>query len=128
MFVGCFMNLRNVLTVTLLLAAFSLTSCSGAKTSGGGSGGKASVSLSISDSAPANTAIMSFTLPVLGVTLTPSGGGSAVSVVSSTANFELTRLQSDSALVADQLAYLASGGIGGLLAAALLVDRARRRD
>src|SRR6184192_556167 len=108
MFVGCFMNLRNVLTVTLLLAAFSLTSCSGAKTSGGGSGGKASVSLSISDSAPANTAIMSFTLPVLGVTLTPSGGGSAVSVVSSTANFELTRLQSDSALVAANVSVAAA--------------------
>jgi hypothetical protein len=100
MFVGCFMNRRNVFTVTLLLAAFSLTSCSGAKTSGGGGGGKASLSLSISDSAPANTALMSFNLPVLGVTLTPSGGGTAVSVVSSTANFELTRLQSDSALVA----------------------------
>lgn len=102
------MNRRKAGSLLLPLAALSLASCSGPpKSSGGGGGGKALLSVSISDSAPANTALMSFTLPVLGITLTPSGGGSAVSVLSSATNFELTRLQSDSALVAANVSLAA---------------------
>ena len=101
------MNRRKALSLSVSLAALALSSCSGLPKSSSGGGGKALLSLSISDSAPANTAIMSFTLPVLGITLTPSGGGSAVSVLSSAANFELTRLQPDSALVASNVSVAA---------------------
>jgi hypothetical protein len=104
------MNRRKTLSFALLLAAFALASCSGlpkGKCTVNCGSGNASVSLAISDSAPANTAIMSFTLPVLGITLTPSAGGTPVSLVSSAANFELTRLQSDSALVAANVSVAA---------------------
>jgi len=89
----------------VLVSALASSSCTLHRPSGGGGGGgggnNASVSLTISDSPSANTSVMSFTLPILGVTLTPSSG-SAVSLFSpsAAANFELTRLQSDSALVA----------------------------
>lgn len=107
------MNRKIALPFALLLATFSLASCSGPKPGtiipGGGGGGNASVSLSISDAPPANTALMSFTLPVLGVTLTPSGGGAQVSLFSSnpSANYELTRLQSDSDLIATNVSAAA---------------------
>jgi hypothetical protein len=52
----------------------------------------------MSDTPPTNTSVVSFTLPVIGITLTPSSG-SPVPVFSA-ANFELTRLQSDTGLVA----------------------------
>jgi hypothetical protein len=96
----------------LLLTAFSITSCSGPKTqctTNCVQQGTASVSISITDTPPANTSIMSFTMPILGVTLTPSGGGSKVPLFSpsSAANFELTRLQSDSDLVATNVSVAA---------------------
>lgn len=65
------------------------------------------MSVSISDAAPANTSIMSLTLPVTGVALTPSGGGNAVSIFSSSTKFELTRLQADSGLVAANVSVAA---------------------
>ena len=52
----------------------------------------------MSDAATASTPVASFTLPVVGITLTPSTG-SAVTLFS-TGNFELTKLQTDTALVA----------------------------
>jgi hypothetical protein len=107
---GCSMNRRKSFALLPFLVAFSLGSCSGlpkGTCTVNCVGGNATVSVSISDAPPANTAIMSFTLPILGVTLTPSGGGSAVSVLSSAANFELTRLQSDSALVATNVSVAA---------------------
>lgn len=99
------MNRSKALPFVLLAAAFALSSCSGPKTACTTNcvqNGNASVSVSISDAPSTNTAIMSFTMPILGVTLTPSGGGSKVSLFnsSSAANFELTRLQSDSDLIA----------------------------
>jgi Domain of unknown function (DUF4382) len=58
------------------------------------------VSVSISDAPPTNTTVVSFTLPIIGISLT-SSSGSQVSVFSTgtAANFELTRLQSDSDVV-----------------------------
>jgi len=56
------------------------------------------LSVSISDTPPANTTILSFTLPITGIKLTTSTG-TDVSVFGSTANFELTRLQSDSDVI-----------------------------
>jgi hypothetical protein len=58
------------------------------------------LSITISDTPPTNTAMISFSLPIIGITLTPSSG-SAVSVFSSnpSTDFELTRLQTDTNLI-----------------------------
>jgi Domain of unknown function (DUF4382)/Domain of unknown function (DUF5666) len=94
------MNPRKYLVFAVIAAALSLTSCSGVKNggTGGGGNGNASLSVSISDTPPANTTILSFALPITGIKLTTSTG-TDVSVFGSTANFELTRLQSDSDVV-----------------------------
>jgi hypothetical protein len=98
------MNPRKYLVFAVFAAILSLSSCSGVKnpctTNCGGGGGNAMLSVSISDTPPANTTILSFTLPIVGISLT-SSSGSQVSVFSSSsaANFELTRLQSDSDVV-----------------------------
>jgi len=58
------------------------------------------LSVSISDTPPANTTILSFTLPITGIKLTTSTGtDAAVFSPGSPSNFELTRLQSDSDVV-----------------------------
>lgn len=67
--------------------------------------GAATLSLTISDTPPAKTSIVSFTLPVIGITLTSSAGQTPVS--STTQNFELTRLQSDTNLIATTLGVTA---------------------
>ena len=95
------MNSRKYLVFAVLAAILSLSSCSGVKNNGGGGGGgsgNAMLSVSISDTPPANTTVVSFTLPIVGISLSPSSG-SQVSVTSTAANFELTRLQSDSDVV-----------------------------
>jgi len=99
---GVCMNSRNYLVFAVLAAILSLSSCSGVKNKGGGGGGggNAMLSVSISDTPPANTTILSFTLPITGIKLTTSSGTSvSVFSPSSAANFELTRLQSDSDVV-----------------------------
>jgi hypothetical protein len=60
--------------------------------------GNATLNLTLSDTPPAGVGVISFTLPISGISLVPTTG-SAVSVYSG-GNFELTRLQSDSAPVA----------------------------
>lgn len=95
------MNSRKYLVFAVLAAMLSLSACSGVKNGGGGGGtGNASLSVSISDTPPANTTVVSFTLPIVGISLT-SSSGSQVSVLSTgtAANFELTRLQSDSDVI-----------------------------
>lgn len=91
--------LSLVVATTLALA---LSSCSGLNShgGGGGGGGDSMLSITISDTPPTNTAMISFSLPIIGITLTPSSG-SPVSVFSpsSSASFELTRLQSDTNLI-----------------------------
>ncbi len=95
-----------------LIAAASLASCSGLKTpctvNCGGGSGNSSLSLTISDTPPTGTTILSFNLPIIGITLTPSSG-SQVSVFSSnpSANFDLTRLQSDSNLITSNVTVAA---------------------
>lgn len=103
--VGCHMNRRKAFSFLVFSVLLASVSCSGPKTpctTNCVQPGNASVNVSISDAAPTNTSVMSFTLPILGVTLTPSGGGAKVSLFNSgtAANFELTRLQSDSDLIA----------------------------
>jgi hypothetical protein len=94
-----------LLLVVAATLALALSSCSGlhsACTTNCG-GGDTSLSITISDTPPTNTSIVSFTLPIIGITLTPSSG-SAVSVFSSnpSADFELTRLQSDTNFITTQ--------------------------
>jgi hypothetical protein len=97
------MNSRNYLVFAVLAASLSLSSCSGVHNrcvTNCVPNGNALLSVSISDTPPANTTVVSFTLPIIGISLT-SSSGSQVSVLSSgtAANFELTRLQSDSDVV-----------------------------
>jgi hypothetical protein len=87
--------------------ALAQSSCSGlhnaCTTNCGGGSADSSLSITISDTPPANTSVVSFTLPIIGITLTPSSG-SAVSVYSSnpSTDFELTRLQSDTNFITTQ--------------------------
>jgi hypothetical protein len=98
------MNSKKSLLFIAIAAIFIFSSCSGLKnacTTNCGGGGNATLSLTISDTPPTNTSVVSFSLPIIGITLTPSSGG-AVSVFSSnpSTDFELTRLQTDTNLVA----------------------------
>jgi hypothetical protein len=84
---------------TLLLLSgvlFALTSCSGVKNvcTSCTPTGNATLNLTLSDIPPVGVDILSFTMPIVGISLTPSTG-SPVSVFSS-GTFELTHLQSDS--------------------------------
>jgi len=97
------MSSRKYLNFAIFAAILSLCSCSGVQNrcvTNCNVTGNALLSVSISDTPPANTTIVSFTLPIVGISLT-SSSGSQVSVVSSgtASNFELTRLQSDSDVV-----------------------------
>ncbi len=97
------MNSKKSLLFIAIAAIFVLSSCSGLKnacTTNCGGGGNASLSLTISDTPPTNTSVVSFSLPIIGITLTPTSG-SAVPVFSSnpSTDFELTRLQTDTNLV-----------------------------
>jgi hypothetical protein len=97
------MNSRKCLVFAVLAAMLPLSSCSGVHNrcvTNCGGGGNAFLSVSISDTPPANTTVVSFTLPIVGISLT-SSSGSQVSVLSTgtAANFELTRLQSDSDVI-----------------------------
>jgi Domain of unknown function (DUF4382) len=92
------MNSKKTLFMIALLAVL-MSSCSGLKgtcTTNCGSG-DALLSVTMTDTPPTNTSVVSFTLPVVGISLVPSSG-SQVQVFTS-GNFELTRLQSDTSLV-----------------------------
>jgi hypothetical protein len=97
------MNSRKYVIFAIFATILSLSSCSGSHNRcvmNCGGNGNALVSVSISDAPPTNTTVVSFTLPIVGISLT-SSSGSQVSVFSTgtAANFELTRLQSDSDVV-----------------------------
>jgi Domain of unknown function (DUF4382) len=97
------MNSRKYLVFAVLAATLSLSSCSGVQNrcvTNCNVSGNALLNVSISDLPPVNTTVLSFTLPIVGISLT-SSSGSQVSVLSSgtASNFELTRLQTDSDVV-----------------------------
>jgi hypothetical protein len=100
---GVCMISRKYLVFIVFAAILSLSSCSGTHnrcTTNCNVGGDALLSVSISDTPPANTTVLSFTLPIVGITLTSSTGTQVpVFASSAAANFELTRLQSDSDVV-----------------------------
>src|SRR5574340_998811 len=96
------MATKNILLVFALVLSLSLTSCSGLKTkctTNCGTGGTASVTLTISDTPPSGALFLNFDLPIASMTLTPSGGGADVTLLSTPAAYEATRLASDSRLV-----------------------------
>lgn len=93
---------------SLLLAALSLTSCTlkrpcplcvgGGNSSGGNTTGVSATVAAVPLAPPPGTNILSFVVTITGVSLTPSGGGSAVPLTlpASSITVDLMRLQSDS--------------------------------
>jgi len=101
---GCVMNWKSAALLVVLIAAVSMSSCSGTNnvcTTNCGGGGNANVTITMFDTPPSGTSVLEFSLPIVGISLTPSSG-TAVSVYSPTTiiPFELTRLQTDSSLIA----------------------------
>ena len=92
---------RNILHALLLLAAFSLTSCSGVpKTGGGGGGGTATVSFTlVADTPPTSFSILSFKVTIASITLTPTSGTAQTFIPASSSPIDLARLQSDTAFL-----------------------------
>lgn len=96
------MNSKRITLTVACAAILALASCSGVKTpcttNCGGGGGNASVNLVLTDTPPTGVTVLSFTLPIAGITLTPQSG-SQVSIYPG-GTFELTRLQSDTSGIA----------------------------
>jgi Domain of unknown function (DUF4382)/Domain of unknown function (DUF5666) len=95
------MKMKALSVLTLSAAVFLLASCSGLNNGGcttNCGGGDANLSITLFDLPPAGVSILSFTLPVAGIALTPSSG-TAVTVPITPTSYEMTRLQTDSALV-----------------------------
>src|SRR5712692_1144792 len=108
--VGCPMNRSKALSFlpVLLLAAFSVSSCSGPNSTlacfGGNctvvGGGTATVSLTlVADTLPPNPSILSFKVTIVSVTLTPTSGTAITFTPPSPIVIDLMRLQSDTALI-----------------------------
>jgi hypothetical protein len=100
---GCSMKWKCSLVLVVVAAALWLSSCSGLNsvcTTNCNNNGNAKVTLTIFDTPPTGTTVLSFSLPIVGISLTPSTG-SAVSVYSplSVQPNEVTRLQTDSSLI-----------------------------
>jgi hypothetical protein len=99
---------RNYVWVLILTAsALLLNACSGVPNGGIPATGTATLSVTMSATPlvpPPGATVLSFTVDVVGISLTPSGGGTAVAVPltsgSGTYAVDLTRLQSDSVLLA----------------------------
>jgi Domain of unknown function (DUF4382) len=100
------MTLERVLAFLALAAGLCLTSCSGVNSHRGtGGGGNATVLVTFTATPltpPASTNLLSFSVTVAGISLTPSAGGSPINLPlnNSTYSVDLARLQSDSAFVA----------------------------
>jgi Domain of unknown function (DUF4382) len=95
---------KNTLHLFLLLAAFSLTSCSGlpkgAGGGGGGGNGTATVSFTlVADTLPPNPSLLSFKVTILSITLTPTSGTVQTFTPASPIVVDLMRLQSDAAFL-----------------------------
>jgi len=97
--------MKALFLFTLLVMVLVLGSCSGPKNAGCSTGcgsGNANLSVTLFDLPPTGVSILSFTLPVAGISLTPSSG-TLVTVPVTPASYEMTRLQTDSALVGSNL-------------------------
>lgn len=95
---------RVFFATVVVLASFSLTSCTlhrpkGGGGGGGGGGGNATVSFTlVADTLPASPSILSFKVSVTSVVLTPTSG-TAQTLTPSIAVVDLMRLQSDTAFL-----------------------------
>ena len=96
------MNPKSRLLLLVVAAVLGLASCSGSnnKCTTNCPTGDASVSITLFDTPPSGVTVLSFSLPIVGISLTPSTG-SAVPIYSPTTIVptELTRLQAESALI-----------------------------
>ena len=102
------MKSKRALFLLAIAAIFVLCSCSGPSTTCTTNcvvASNASLTVSLYDTAPAGANVLSFTLPIAGISLTPSSG-SPQAVATVTSSVEVTRLQSDSAVIADQASVL----------------------
>ena len=108
---GVPMKSKFCLSVLVLSSLAWLTSCSGLPsgpcTVNCGGGGNANLTISLYDTPPTGTSVLSFTLPIAGISLTPSSG-SPVDVPLSVSSVELTRLQTDSTVIVDQASVTAT--------------------
>jgi hypothetical protein len=113
------MNSKLRITLVALAAIFALTSCSGVKTPctvncGGGGGGTASLNLVIAAvpfTPPPNTSILSFAVVVNSISLTPSTGGSAITIPLNATSYsaDLARLTSDSSFLGQVTSTVPAG-------------------
>jgi hypothetical protein len=106
---GVRMKAKWYLGILALGSVALLTSCSGLGTQpcdNCGGGGNANLTISLYDTPPTGTSILSFTLPIAGISLTPSSG-SPVSVTTAVSSTELTRLQTESTVIVDQASVAA---------------------
>jgi len=97
------MNSKKPLVLIAFSALLALSSCSGLKnvcTTNCTPTGNATLSITLFDTPPTGINLLSFTLPIAGISLTPSSG-SPVAVATTSSSFEVTHLQTDSALIAD---------------------------
>jgi hypothetical protein len=97
------MNSKKCSLFVALVAVLALSSCSGLKTTcttNCGTTGNAKVNVTLYDTPPTGVSVLSFSLPIAGISLTPTTG-SDVSIYSPTtiAPTEITHLQTDSALI-----------------------------
>jgi hypothetical protein len=97
------MKLNWYLGLLAISSMALLNSCSGLGSSGcttncGGS--TANLTISLFDIPPAGTSVLSFVLPIAGLSLTPSSG-SPVAVTTVVSSAEVTRLQTDSTVIVD---------------------------
>ncbi|HEY2118320.1 MAG TPA: DUF4382 domain-containing protein [Candidatus Acidoferrum sp.] len=104
------MKFRWYLGVLAISSVALLNSCSGLGSTAGCTtncgGGTANLTISLYDTPPTGTNVLSFTLPIAGISLTPNTGA-PVSVATVVSSAEVTRLQTDSTVIADQASVLA---------------------
>lgn len=93
------MNAKRLFSLLTVVCALPLLSCSGVKNHTTG-GGNAQITVTLYDTPPIGVTLLSFTLPISSISLTPSTG-SAVSLTPAVSTVEATRLQTDSALIVD---------------------------
>ena len=97
------MNSKKSVLFLALAAVLALSSCSGVKTActtNCGTTGNATVNVTLYDTPPTGVSVLSFSLPIAGISLTPTTG-SDVSIYAPTSipPTELTHLQTDSDLI-----------------------------
>jgi uncharacterized protein DUF4382 len=96
------MNWNCAVTLVVAILALSLSSCSGLNSTctTNCTNGNANVTITIYDTPPSGTSILSFSLPIAGISLTSSSGKKVPVYTPSTVQpIEITRLQTDSSLI-----------------------------